>query len=362
MSLLQCDQCKDTLKDPIFIPCGYSICKRHIDEWTSNKTACTFCNKIHKDSFVVNQKVSRLLDILNRTKSSLTKLTDETQAYERLKQRQTEFVNSRLDELKRQVEQEGDKIVEFFRRQADFKTNRCVSEIEHHRETCLNLLDVKPSSADFFLDNSDINAKLANFNELLISNKISEDNWDDINEQTNSMNEEVTAKITALEKNYMYRAVYRFESAFDYSKKIAFGRLMVEQEKTNRDQNQTANSSSISTAIQQPKATNQPEIEVNQQMQPKQSSQQNMANNESLKLPISSSTTLTTTATNQQQITTSLNNARRFKRIFGHFNYVYCICFDRTGEYIFTVSCQLLIYFMRKIVVSLFEFLISLDI
>ena len=103
MSLLQCDRCKNMLKDPIFIPCGYSICKRHIDESTFQITPCSFCNKVHQDSFVANQKVSRLLDILNRTKDSLTDLSDKTQAYERLKQNPPDFVNSCFDDLKRRV-------------------------------------------------------------------------------------------------------------------------------------------------------------------------------------------------------------------------------------------------------------------
>ena len=36
---------------------------------------------------------------------------------------------------------------------------------------------------------------------------------------------------------------------------------------------------------------------------------------------------------------------KRFIRIFGHMDYVYCVCFDRTGQYIFTVSfCFKIIY------------------
>ena len=419
MSLLQCDQCKNILKDPIFIPCGYSICKRHIDESTSHSTPCAFCQNVHKGSFVVNQKVSRLLDILNRTKANLNNLSDKTKAYERLKQRPVDFVTARFDELKRQVEAERDKIVEFVRSQVDLETKKCVKQIENHRDRCLNLLDVKPtSSADFLIDQSEINAKLAKSKELLVSNKISEDVWEDINKEANSMYEEVKRKLTTLQESLLDRCVYRFEPGFNYNKQIAFGKVIVEKVKDNGTQIEAISSNSISPAIQMEKSPNptanpsqsenevtqtQNQIQVSQSEQISSSNQQKTVktaqkqiisrqqtqpktpqqkttpqiNNQSLPL------TTTTTQTAQRKLATTVEQngvklvsrkssiykkpnilskaksgfnsirsnksqpiaiamARRFKRIFGHINYVYCICFDRTGEYIFTVSGQVI--------------------
>ena len=232
MSLLQCDQCEETLIEPIFIPCGHSICKRHIDESTSHKNPCQFCNQVHQESFVVNKKVARLLDILNRTKANLNQLSDKSKAYERLKQNPADFVNARFDELKRRVEQERDKIVGFVKSQVDLERKKLVDEIEDLRKRCLNKLELKPpSNAYFFNDVSDVNGKLADINEFLVSQKISEDLWEEIYEQTNCMCEQVKAKIGDLEESFMDRVVYRFEPAFDYSKRIAFGRMVVERDR-----------------------------------------------------------------------------------------------------------------------------------
>jgi hypothetical protein len=166
------------LKDPIFIPCGYSICKRHIDE--SESTSCQFCDKIHQESFVVNQKVSRLLEILNRTKANLNNLSDKSQTYERLKQNPNDFVNARFDDLKSQIGKERDKIVGFVKRQIDLEAEKCITDVENHRKGCLNRLINPPLNND----NLEINSKVAKSNELLVSNKISEDIWDDINRET----------------------------------------------------------------------------------------------------------------------------------------------------------------------------------
>jgi hypothetical protein len=332
---------------------------------------------------------------LNRTKANLKNLSDKTQAYERLKQRPADFVTARFDELKRQVEAERDKLVDFVRLQVDLETKKCVKQIENHRERCLNLLDVKPtSSADFLIDQSEINAKLAKSKELLVSNKISEDVWEDINKEANLMYEEVKIKLTALQESLLDRCVYRFEPAFDYNKQIAFGKVIVEKVKDNGAQIETISSNSISPAIQSPNPTANPsqsEIEVTQtdnQIQVSQSEQISSNNQrQTVKTPQQQTTSQinnqsTTTQTAQRKLATTVEQsgvklvsrksstyktpnifskaksgfdsinrnksqpiaiamARRFKRIFGHINYVYCICFDRTGEYIFTVSCQL---------------------
>ena len=300
MSLLECDECKKTLKEPIFMPCGYSICKSHIDQSTYQTIPCRFCKNIHQESFVVNEKVSRLLKILNRTKESLSKLSDKTRAYERLKESPLNFVNSRFDELKRQVKQERDKIVEFITIQVDLEASKFVNEIESHRERCLKRLQMSPPKA---LDLNYINAKLADINEFLLSNKISEDIWDEINEQTNRMYEKVTAKMNDLHEVLMDRAVYRFEPVFDYTKKIGLGRLII---KANGGQNETVSPVSIS----QP---NNRSIKVRKSTYKRQNC--STANSHDKSQPI-----------------------RRFKRTLGHTNCVYCICFDRSGEYIFTVS------------------------
>ena len=331
MSLLQCDQCKNMLKDPIFIPCGYSICKRHIDESTSHITPCRFCNKVHQDPFVANQKVSRLLDILNRTKDSLTDLSDKTQAYERLKQNPPDFVNSRFDELKRRVEEERDKIVEFVRLQVDLETEKCISEIENHRERCLNRLDVTINDEfDFTIDRSYINAKLAKINEFFVSNKISEHIWDEIYHETNLMYEKVTTKIADLQESYMDKCFYRFEPGFDYDKKIDFGRLIVEQAKANGDQIETI--SCIDSRINSDFLTlPYSPIETVRQIGMK------FARKSTYKRRNGSKNDSDAISRNESQ---PIREARRFKRTLGHTSFVYCICFDRSGEYIFTVSSQ----------------------
>jgi hypothetical protein len=229
-----------------------------------------------------------------------------------------------------------DKIVEFVRFQVDLEAEKCISEIDNHRERCLNRLDANINDEfDFFIDQSYINAKSAKINEFFVSNKISEHIWDEIYHETNLMYEKVTTKIADLQESYMDKCFYRFEPAFDYDKKIDFGRLIVEQAKANGDQIETI--SCIDSPQQQQTAA--------------------QINSESLTLPNSPIETVRQIGMNFARKSTykrgngskndsdanesqPIRKALRFKRTLGHTSFVYCICFDRSGEYIFTVSSQ----------------------
>ncbi len=48
--LFDCCQCNLLLVDPVALPCGYNVCKQHIDELldnSNNKLKCQFCPRDH---------------------------------------------------------------------------------------------------------------------------------------------------------------------------------------------------------------------------------------------------------------------------------------------------------------------------
>lgn len=66
--LYNCSQCNQLLVEPVTIPCGYSVCKRHLDEQLSRKTneestfQCGICLVEHcvpREGFVINKLYSR---------------------------------------------------------------------------------------------------------------------------------------------------------------------------------------------------------------------------------------------------------------------------------------------------------------
>ena len=70
-NLFDCDICDKLLIDPIVLPCGNVVCKKHIE---INNFICIKCQKEHvipENGYKVNSRIQKLLDIrLNTLKRS----------------------------------------------------------------------------------------------------------------------------------------------------------------------------------------------------------------------------------------------------------------------------------------------------
>ncbi len=71
-NLFDCKQCNRLLVDPVTLSCGYSVCKRHLDELLefspeeSNNFLCKLCDDEHcipKKGFSINKSIRNALDI-----------------------------------------------------------------------------------------------------------------------------------------------------------------------------------------------------------------------------------------------------------------------------------------------------------
>ena len=122
-NLFDCEQCNQLLVDPITLPCGYSVCKRHLDELLvnapkeMNKFECELCEKNHcfpEDGFAINRRIQNGLDIklnslkLNSVYEECKKKINEAkyqiQKIEILEKDPENYVFEYFEELKRQVD------------------------------------------------------------------------------------------------------------------------------------------------------------------------------------------------------------------------------------------------------------------
>jgi hypothetical protein len=71
-NLFDCKQCDQLLIDPVTLLCGYSVCKRHLDEQLEsnpkdlNTFSCKLCDDEHcipKKGFAINKSIQNALDI-----------------------------------------------------------------------------------------------------------------------------------------------------------------------------------------------------------------------------------------------------------------------------------------------------------
>ncbi len=97
-NLFDCDQCNQLLVDPIALPCGNSVCKKHVDEERapkrikleeaspkeSNFFLCELCKENHfipDNGFAINKRIQNALDI----KLNSLKLNPVYDLYNRLR-------------------------------------------------------------------------------------------------------------------------------------------------------------------------------------------------------------------------------------------------------------------------------------
>lgn len=121
-SLFDCDLCHETLVDPIALPCGNSVCKRHVDELLEkepDKTflECEICHVEHiipKEGFMVNKRMQeclniqlntlKLLPVYDECKEVIRIAKENVAKIEKLETSAENYIYEYFEDIKRQVD------------------------------------------------------------------------------------------------------------------------------------------------------------------------------------------------------------------------------------------------------------------
>ena len=152
-NLLNCDQCNQLLVDPVAIPCGYSVCKKHLDEllensMEDNKFKCELCHDEHtipERGFVINRRIQNALDIeLNKFKPSrifeeCKKGINDARAniamIEALEKDPENYIYEYFEEIKRKVDLRREEI----KSKVDSYSDEVIRSIENTKQNCVRL-------------------------------------------------------------------------------------------------------------------------------------------------------------------------------------------------------------------------------
>lgn len=344
-SLLQCDYCKNILVDPVIVPCGYSICQAHVPVAdTATAPQCFFCGKVHADAYAKHLKLAHLLAVRTSAQNACASLGQQLNVYRSLKLRPVEFIDARFAVVRGHIAAERDRLKAHVCAQVDAAAERALSSTVENRERCVAVLETKPCGS-FFAELDAMGGKLAAFGDLLHTNKISEDVWDGIVREAGECERELRAKTAALEASYLLDVEYSFAPRFDYDKPIRFGEVRVvarnptapvQQQQQPQPQRPPQPQPMVAAA-----ATSTTTLVADVGPAPSRI-ESGLTPPTTATPPIQSTTT--TITTNSTNTSNNSNEPKRHIRILGHIDYVYCVCFDRTGEFIFTVN----VYFTLK--------------
>lgn len=184
-----CYQCKQIYENPVSLPCGITICQKHIVD----QQPCMFCKRVHiKEPLVKNPIFKNLLTLLNESKNANQRLKNQANILHATASKPLEIINSHLDNLKNEVLTEKRRILDFIHAKIDEQTDMCISQIEEYRESCKTSLDVKFPQNPFFEVTKFFGEMQEKINEnTTFLKSVCEESWNAIIQTSDSMCQEV---------------------------------------------------------------------------------------------------------------------------------------------------------------------------
>ena len=148
-----CISCKQTLKAPVFLPCGHSICKNHIEdddkeERESNKRRkieCNSCNETHEipmKGFAPNRALESLMEVdidkldlgeeYNSAFKKCTKFEDLLEQFNKAKNDPETRIHSVLSDLRNKVDLKREEL----KQEIDKKALEIIEKINEYEKDC----------------------------------------------------------------------------------------------------------------------------------------------------------------------------------------------------------------------------------
>ena len=225
--LLDCEQCLQLLVNPITIPCGYSVCKKHLDEllensMEENKFQCVLCQRQHvvpTEGFVINRRLQDALEIeLNKFKPSqvyenckmeLNDSKDNVAKIEALEKDPEFYIYEYFEEIKRQVDLRREEI----KLRVDSCSDEMIRSIENSKENCVRLAkEGRRLEIDIQKQKKVLDELLERFDRF----EFNEKKFEDIKNSVVLLNKDLNRKLEVYKISILDSKTYAFESSAIY--------------------------------------------------------------------------------------------------------------------------------------------------
>jgi hypothetical protein len=203
---LKCTQCKGWLELPVLLPCGDSICQKHVTS-ESKECHCLECDSIHSvpsAGFPQNKALKKQLDARVQEANFCKEYTTAFESFKSLeetfeamtlfKRDPSFFVNQAIGELKAEV----DLLREEFKLKIDQKTEILIKELDEYELEYKSSLNSKPVSPkiDKILIESDVVVKnMEKWGKCLANFTPNENEWNLLIEECKTKKIELVDKL-----------------------------------------------------------------------------------------------------------------------------------------------------------------------
>lgn len=334
MSLIVCDHCKGILDEPMYIPCGFNVCHKHIQAGDMFKPmmVCHFCGKLHHDPYVKNQKLADLISLFNNAKLAHSSADQKLKTYNELKTKPAAYIDAYFDRMQAKICAEKEKLVKKAVALIEERCQLYLNDLVNFKNSCMNSLEVK-RSLEYYNETDPISVRLGKYHAILKTNKISENFWEQVIKDSKNFEHELSRKIDNIQRTYLLDRSYDFTAKavelnsqmFDFG---AFSIVDCVYDTLPVQPTTSSMNTNTNNGLNEPHRPNGGAVST-----PTVSNLIATAATSNMATPPNRPPrpTVVNAQSNGQQV------AKRYIRILGHINFVYCLCFDRTGDYLFTV-------------------------
>jgi len=222
-NLFDCEQCNQLLVEPVTLPCGYSVCKRHLDELLENtpkdmnKFDCQLCEEKHyipENGFFVNKRIQnglniklnslKLNSVYDKCKREITDAKNNIQKLENLQKYPENYIFEYFEELKRQVDLRREEL----KLKLDNCSDEIIQSIEITKEDCIKLSkETKRYSTEIQQSNEKLTKLIDRFDTFDIDEK----KFEEIRQSLSILNGGLTRTLIEYKDSMIGEKEYTFE-------------------------------------------------------------------------------------------------------------------------------------------------------
>ena len=230
-SLFNCSFCSKLLHEPVFLPCGETMCKNHSKE--ISKKECQFCSENHtipKSGFTINKIVMKQLESklntmninfsqFNDSKKILQDLNKGLREIESIKNDPANYIWEYFKELNRQVDIRRENIIQ----ETERYSNELIQNIEIIHKECLAKVTTKNKTTDCI---EDCKAKLQELNGMFETFEIDDTKHEEIMSQkrTKELQKLMEPLVSEYKRDLLCNKSYKLSTS-DFKIDKVFGSL-----------------------------------------------------------------------------------------------------------------------------------------
>lgn len=163
---IKCSECWNFLVKPVMLPCGWSVCQKHLENSQNPKFFCKLCNKEHQiEKSYMN--VNKALDSLVKANLENLNLGPEYVAFNRCNQ--LDQTINEIEMIRDNASCFIDKIVDKLKLKTEIIQTEFKTQIDEKAKQIIQLLDNYKKECKINLNSSDFKAKMNQLSDELIS-------------------------------------------------------------------------------------------------------------------------------------------------------------------------------------------------